>query len=67
MLAQLSSGKRESKVTEKVQEWMGKILEEKRLTNLLFNIRIVDEILPDPRTGKKKLVITKELERELYG
>ncbi|MDO4270352.1 MAG: AMP-binding protein [Eubacteriales bacterium] len=36
---------------------MNTILAEKRLSYVRFDIRFVDEILPDPRTGKKRLIV----------
>ena len=40
-----------------MKEQMRKILLEKNLEYVNFCVRFVKEILPDKRTGKKKLVI----------
>ena len=39
---------------------MGKILREKRLDEVEFQVRFVKEILPDSMTGKKKLIVVQE-------
>ena len=36
---------------------MKRILDGKRLKYVNFQIRFVDEIMPDKKTGKKKLII----------
>jgi phenylacetate-CoA ligase len=40
-----------------MQEQMRKILAEKNLEYVKFCVRFVKEILPDKKTGKKKLLI----------
>ena len=40
-----------------MEKQMGKILEEKKLSYVQFDIRFLDEILPDPVTGKKPLIL----------
>ncbi|MFR6329090.1 MAG: hypothetical protein ACLUOI_09890 [Eisenbergiella sp.] len=59
MDAEISGTVSKEVIGRKVLELMKKILSEKKLDYVQFYINFVDEILPDPRTGKKALVIRK--------
>lgn len=57
MLAQISSEDRKEDIRTKMLSQMKKILQEKHLGYVRFFVTFVDEILPDPKTGKKQLII----------
>lgn len=57
MLAETTHEEKREPVRGEMMRWMGRILREKRLDYVRFSVRFVDSILPDPRTGKKKLII----------
>lgn len=57
MIAQSLNEEAKINIEREMQEQMRKILLEKNLEYVNFCVRFVKEILPDKRTGKKKLVI----------
>ncbi len=57
MLAQASDTAIQDKIRIKMRELMGKILKEKHLANIDFEISFIDAIHPDVNTGKKRLVL----------
>jgi phenylacetate-CoA ligase len=57
MIAQSSHEEAKSNIEKEMQEQMRKILAEKNLEYVKFCVRFVKEILPDKKTGKKKLLI----------
>ena len=59
MDAEISGTASREAIRRKVLELMKKILSEKKLDYVQFYINFVDKILPDPRTGKKALVVRK--------
>ena len=60
MYAQIADGASESKIRSEMMVQMGRILAEKHLEYVQFYVNFVDEILPDPRTGKKPLILLPE-------
>lgn len=60
MYAQIADGASESKIRSEMMVQMGRILAEKHLEYVQFYVNFVDEILPDPRTGKKPLILPLE-------
>ncbi len=64
MLAEISNTASEDAIREEMLCQMKSILSEKRLTYVQFYVRFVEEIRPNPRTGKKQLIVgTDEKER----
>lgn len=63
LLAEAAEGRRAA-IENELGRQMAQILREKRLAHVAFEIRFVDRILPDPRTGKKKLILTGPAEKE---
>lgn len=57
MLAETTAEEKREPVRGEMMGWMGRILREKRLDYVRFSVRFVDSILPDPHTGKKKLIV----------
>ncbi len=58
MIAQSSHEEKQKTIQEEMQKQMKQILVEKKLEYVRFGIKFVKEILPDKRTGKKKLIIS---------
>ena len=66
MLAEISETASEDAIRKEMLEQMKTILADKNLSYVQFYIKFVDEILPDPHTGKKRLIVkadAKEKER----
>lgn len=57
MLAQASGTDIRERITVIMKELIGKILQEKHLSNVVFEVDFVDMIRPDNSTGKKRLVL----------
>lgn len=57
MLAEVPDKAKRGAVRTEMERQMGKILAEKKLSYVQFVIRFLDEILPDPVTGKKPLIL----------
>lgn len=57
MYAETSTHASKEKIRLEMMKQMKKILTEKHLNYVQFYVIFVDEILPDPRTGKKPLII----------
>jgi len=57
MLAEVPDKAKRIAVRTEMEKQMGKILAEKKLSYVQFDIRFLDEILPDPVTGKKPLIL----------
>ncbi len=57
MYAETESQEQQETVRKEMLRQMHRVLEEKGLGFVQFYIRFVEEILPDPRTGKKPLII----------
>ena len=54
-----------NQIESEVLKQMREIMQEKHLEYVQFHVRFVDAILPNPRTGKKTLIVaaeTKEME-----
>lgn len=60
MYAEVSAHASKEKIRSEMLYQMRKILSEKKLDYVQFYVIFVDAILPDPRTGKKNLIIQKE-------
>lgn len=58
MLAEVSDSTLQETVESEVLQKMGDILRGKGLDYVQFFVRFVPEILPDPKTGKKRLILT---------
>jgi len=58
MLAETSEGADKTAIASEMHKQMGNILREKGLDKVAFSIRFTDQIRPDPKTGKKKLIVT---------
>ncbi len=61
MLAQTSDKSKNHTVETEMLSQMKKILNEKHLDYIQFYIKFTDEILPDKKTGKKKLIVKETL------
>lgn len=61
MLVEISDVSRENDIREELMRQMEQILKEKQLEYIQFYVRFVEKILPDPKTGKKKLVLSNEM------
>ncbi len=57
MIAQLSDITLSDQVRQTVTRQMRSVLEKNGLRDIAFTVRFVNQILPDPRTGKKSLII----------
>lgn len=57
MIAEVSSREKRDYIKSEMINQMNRILNEKQLDYVEFNIQFVNSILPDKRTGKKKLII----------
>lgn len=65
MLAEVSDIKFQKEISQELLKQMKDILQDKKLNYVQFYIRFVDKICPEPKTGKKRLIInTRDLERE---
>lgn len=58
MLAETSRTASRGAIRRELMKQMGEILEQKGLSTVRFYLRFVDEIQPDPLTGKKNLILT---------
>ena len=56
MLAETSAAASRDEIRREMLEQMSGILKEKKLSYVQFYVRFVDEITPDPQTGKKRLI-----------
>lgn len=63
MLAQRSEPSSAEAIRAEISGQMNGILAEKQLSYVQFHVKFVDEILPDPHTGKKRLIL-KAAEKE---
>ncbi len=59
MLAETAENADRETIQEEMLRQMRGILREKGLGYVQFYVRFVDQIVPDPQTGKKKLIISK--------
>lgn len=60
MLAETSSAEKKPDIEAEMLRKMKEILQEKNLNYVQFYVRFVDEILPNPATGKKPLIVPPE-------
>lgn len=67
MLAESSETALRIQIQRELLEQMKRILEEKELDFVQFYVRFVDEIRPDPFTGKKRLIVTETEKMEEAG
>ena len=58
ILAEVPNLNKREKIQKEIEEQIKKILIEKKMTHIHFSVRFVKEILPDPRTGKKPLILS---------
>ena len=58
ILAEAASASAYENIERELRRQLGSILLEKGLSYLTFSVRFVEEIRPDPATGKKRLVLT---------
>lgn len=63
MVAEISDDSLQEVVRSEMLRQMKTILEEKNLGYVQFYVNFVPEILPDPKTGKKQLILTDTEER----
>ena len=59
MYAETTEDADKSYIEKEMLKLMQKILTDKALKYVKFQVHFVEEILPDPKTGKKQLIITK--------
>lgn len=64
MYAEITASASREKIRAEMMEQMGRILSEKHLDYVHFNMKFVDEILPDPKTGKKPLILDPKTEED---
>lgn len=67
MLAETVSTASKLQIRREILTQMKKILAEKGLGFVQFNVRFVDEILPDATTGKKQLIVKETEKMEAAG
>lgn len=67
MLAEVTKSASKSQVHREISEKMKEILDEKGLYFVQFYIRFTDEILPNPNTGKKRLIVKETEQMEAAG
>lgn len=67
MLAETAETASREEIRMEMQRQMNGILAEKKLAYVRFDIRFVDEIRPDPQTGKKRLIVKADWEERLAG
>jgi putative coenzyme F390 synthetase len=60
MLAEAASEEKKPTIKAEILRQMKEILQEKNLSYVQFYVRFVDEILPNPVTGKKPLIVPSE-------
>ena len=60
MLAQTSDNSKKANIKIEMLSQMKKILNEKHLDDVKFYIQFIEKILPDKKTGKKKLIVRGE-------
>lgn len=60
MLAEVSNPEQKEHIQSEMMRQMNEILREKHLDYVQFCVRFVDAILPNPKTGKKPLIVTTE-------
>lgn len=58
MLAEVSDKSKEPQIQSEMLRQMKKILQEKNLGYVQFYVHVVKAILPNPKTGKKPLIVT---------
>ena len=63
MLAEKTTGSLETVIQAEIAAQMRGILEEKGLDYVRFSVEFVHKILPDPTTGKKRLIVQNNAER----
>ena len=63
MLAESSDNADRDMIRGEMLRQMKGILEEKGLGYVRFDVRFVDQVFPDPQTGKKKLILSEPIER----
>lgn len=61
MLAETTGEEQKAHIRTEMLHQMGNILREKRLDYVQFYVRFVDAIRPDPKTGKKHLIVTQQM------
>lgn len=57
MLAEVSDGRKVHEIRTEMMQQMKQILKEKQLEYVQFSIRFVEDIRPDRKTGKKRLIV----------
>ncbi len=63
MLAETAPAASQADIRSEMLGQMGEILAEKGLAYVDFGVRFVSQILPDPQTGKKRLIVQNREER----
>ena len=58
MLAEVSHTALKEHIRHEMLRQMRGILEEKKLSYVQFQVRFVNDIQPDPQTGKKRLIVS---------
>ena len=66
MLAETGGMADHDAIQADMQRLMSAILNEKKLNYVCFSIRFVEHILPDPQTGKKRLIQRMSNRDEVY-
>lgn len=66
MIAEVSNNEKKPIIKCEMMNQMKRTLDEKQLDYVKFNIRFVNNILPDKKTGKKKLIIKDDLFKYVY-
>lgn len=67
MLAETTKTASRADIQSEMQKQMNQILAEKGLSYVRFTTRFVDEIQPDPHTGKKRLIVNANVKERLVG
>lgn len=57
MIVELSDESKKKSIEKEMKKQMKDILKEKKLEFVKFSVRFVEDILPDPKTGKKRLIV----------
>lgn len=66
MLAEVSDDALHKSVQSNILHKMNQILHQKNLDNVKFSIRFVNHVLPDKKTGKKRLIVKSEPKQYHY-
>lgn len=62
--AEIAGNTKKEMIAKEIENLINPLLKEKRLEDIWYGIVFIDSILPEEKTGKKKLIIRKEESRK---